>query len=98
MPTKAKRNYKLDDEEQEILDALESGQLEPLANSKEEAKKLRAAARAYINKSHRVNIRLTEWEYQKAQENGLRSGIPPTTLIASIVHKFFTGQLIERTL
>lgn len=90
-----KQNYKLDKEEQEILQALENGTLKPLANSSQEIKKLKAAAKAYGNKSHRINIRLTEWDFEMAQEKALREGIPYTTFIAGIVHKFLTGQLKE---
>ena len=91
-----KKKYKLDAEEQEILDAMESGQVSPLKDSAQEMKKLKASAKAYGSKVHRINIRLTGWDYEKTQEKALREGIPYTTLIASIVHKFFTGQLVER--
>jgi len=92
-----KKKYKLDAEEQEILDAIESGEIKPLKNSASELKKLQASAKAYGNKVHRINIRLSDWDYEKTQEKALRDGIPYTTLIASIVHKFFSGQLIEKT-
>jgi predicted DNA binding CopG/RHH family protein len=91
-----KFNYALDSEEQEILYALESGALKALPDSTQELKKLKAAAMQYGNKAHRVNIRLTEWDYRQAQEKALREGIPYATLISSIVHKFFTGQLVTQ--
>ncbi len=90
-----KRKYKLDQEEKDILDALEHEKLKPLKNSKSEIAKLKAVAKAYGNKVHRINIRLTQWDYEKAQEKALREGMPYTTFIASVIHKFLTGQLTE---
>ena len=90
-----KRKYRLDQEEQEILEAFERDELKPLKNAKAEMAKLKAAAKAYGNKAHRINIRLTQWDYEKAQEKALREGIPYTTFIASVVHKFLTGQLVD---
>jgi predicted DNA binding CopG/RHH family protein len=92
----SKRKYTLDPDEQELLEAIESGQVQSLESSVEEIKKLKRSAKAYGTKVHRINIRLTDWDYEKTQEKALREGIPYTTLIASIVHKFFTGQLVER--
>jgi predicted DNA binding CopG/RHH family protein len=91
-----KKKYTLDEEEQEILSALESGKLKPLSNSKKELKKLKMAAKEYLNKVHRINIRLAGWDYEKAQEEALREGIPTATLMTSILHKFFTGQLVQK--
>jgi predicted DNA binding CopG/RHH family protein len=91
-----KKKYKLEADEQEIFDAIAEGKLQPLENATEELQKLKASAKAYGSKVHRINIRLTDWDYEKSQEKALRKGIPYTTLIASIVHKFFTGQLVER--
>ena len=90
------KKYKLDPEEQEIFTALEQGKLKPLTDSKKELKKLKMAATAYLNKVHRVNIRLMDSDYTKAQEEALREGLAPATLLSSILHKFFTGQLVEK--
>jgi predicted DNA binding CopG/RHH family protein len=90
------KKYKLDAEEQEILTALESGKLKPLSDSKKELQKLKMAATAYLNKVHRVNIRLMDSDYTRAQEEALREGLAPATLLSSILHKFFTGQLVEK--
>jgi predicted DNA binding CopG/RHH family protein len=91
----AKKKYILDEEEQTILTGLEGGKLKPSLDSKPELKKLKKAATAYLNKVHRVNIRLMDSDYTKAQEEALMEGIPPATLLSSILHKFFTGQLVE---
>ncbi len=92
-----KKAYALDPEEQEILQALTKGQLKPSADSAQELAKLRRAAIQHGNRAHRVNIRLTDWDYRQAQETALREGIPYATLISSIVHNFLTGQLVGRS-
>ncbi len=36
---------------------------------------------------------MTEWDYDKAQKQALKEGIPYQTLLSSIIHKYFSGQL-----
>lgn len=92
------KKYKLDDEEQEILEAFESGNLKSVPNVEVEKQKLIRAAKNQMNKAHRVNIRLNSLDFQRAQEKSIREGIPYATFIASIVHKYLSGQLIEQPL
>jgi predicted DNA binding CopG/RHH family protein len=90
-----KRETKLDAYEREVLTAYEAGELASVA-SKDELEKLRAAARATATKDRRVNIRLTSADVRDIQALALREGIPYQTLIASILHKYVTGRLVER--
>jgi predicted DNA binding CopG/RHH family protein/predicted XRE-type DNA-binding protein len=64
--------------------------------SRDETEKLRAAARATGTKDRRVNIRLSSADVRDIQALALREGIPYQTLIASILHKYVTGRLVER--
>lgn len=86
---------KIDPYEQEVLAAYESGALKSVA-SKAELAKLKAAARATSTKDKRVNIRLSSGDLQDIQAKALQEGMPYQTLIASILHKYVTGQLEER--
>lgn len=88
--------YKLDKEEQDLLDALEQNELKVDAKSSHKKKMLVVSAKTYGNKTKRVNVRLSERDYLLALETALREGMPYATLIGSIVHKFFTGQLVEK--
>lgn len=36
---------------------------------------------------------MTEWDVEKAQTLAMRQGIPYATLLTSIIHRYFTGQL-----
>jgi predicted DNA binding CopG/RHH family protein len=90
-----KTEHRLDRDELEILTAYDAGELASVA-SKDEIEKLRAAARATGTKDRRVNIRLSSADVRDIQALALREGLPYQTLIASILHKFVTGRLVER--
>jgi len=86
---------KLDPQELELLEAFEKGQLTPVA-TKAELARLKAAALATGNKDKRINIRLSSIDLGDLQARALQEGMPYQTLIASIVHKYVTGQLEEK--
>ena len=85
----------LDTYETDVLTAFEAGEFASVA-TKEELDALRAAARATGTKDRRVNIRLSSADVQGIQALALREGIPYQTLIASVLHKYVTGRLVER--
>jgi predicted DNA binding CopG/RHH family protein len=85
---------KLDPCELEVLQAYESGKLKPSAG-KAELQRLRAAARATAIKDKRVNIRLSAVDLLDIQAKALEQGMPYQTLIASVLHKYVTGMLLE---
>jgi len=85
---------KLDAYESEILKAFESGQMRSVATRAELAK-YREAARATAIKDRRVNIRLSSGDLVDIQVRALEEGMPYQTLIASVLHKFVTGRLVE---
>ena len=85
---------KLDVEEQSILNAYEAGALTSVA-SKAELAKFKAAARSTAVKDKRVNIRLSSGDLSDIQIRALQEGVPYQTLIASVLHKYATGRLID---
>ncbi len=86
---------KLDPYELEVLEAYESGKLKPIA-SKAELQRMRAAARATAIKDKRVNIRLSSADLLDIQAKALAEGMPYQTLIASVLHKYVAGKLLEK--
>ena len=86
---------KLDADETEVLEAYESGQLKPAA-TKAELARLRAAARATAIKDKRVSIRLSLGDLHDIQAKALEESMPYQTLIASILHRYVSGRLVER--
>jgi len=87
---------KIDSYEREILAAFEKGALKSVA-TKAELAKLKAAARATATKDRRVNIRLSSGDLRDIQAKALEEGMPYQTLITSVLHKYVTGKLSERS-
>jgi predicted DNA binding CopG/RHH family protein len=70
--------------------------LKSTANARDEIRDAKAAARNTFNKNKRVNLRLTEQDHDLAHIKALQDGIPYQTLLSSVIHKYLTGQLIEK--
>ena len=87
---------KVDVYEREILAAFGKGKLKSVA-TKAELEKFREAARATAVKDRRVNIRLSSIDLSDIQVKALEEGMPYQTLIASVLHKFVSGRLVEKT-
>ena len=85
---------KLDTDERDLLAAFDKGQLRSVA-TKSELAKARAAARATALKDRRVNIRLNSGDLQDLQTRALQEGMPYQTLIASVLHKYANGLLVD---
>ncbi len=87
---------KLDDEEQEILQAYEAGKLKPVPHMAQEIAKLKAAATATFQKDSRINIRISSRDLRMLQKRALMEGLPYQTLISSLLHKYVEGRLVEQ--
>lgn len=86
---------KLDQEEKEILDAFESGNLKPAGKALEIQRRHQEYAEAMFRKDARINIRLPSKDLRGLQKRALAEGIPYQTLVASILHKYLEGRLSE---
>lgn len=84
-----------DQEEQQLLGDYEAGRLVSVASAAE-LERLREAARATAVKDKRVNIRLSSGDLMDIQALALTEGMPYQTLIASVLHKYVSGQLVEK--
>lgn len=87
---------KTDNLEKELIQAYESGELISESPSKAEKDKFKTAAQATFVKDRRVNIRLASPDLLDIQARALEEGVPYQTLIASVLHKFVSGRLIEK--
>ena len=88
-------NYQLDPEEQEILDAYDRGLLEPIPDAEAHIQEAKVIARNTLNKTKRINLRLTERDYRLAHVRAIEEGLPYQTLLASVIHKYLTGRLVD---
>ena len=89
-------NEHLDAEEREILERFERGELRRAANATDEIEAARRAARKTFNKTRRVNLRVTERDFNLAHSRAREEGIPYQTLLSSVIHKYLSGRLVEK--
>ena len=87
---------KLDREEKDFLDTYERGEWQSISDLKTEINRYQESARATFRKDRRVNIRLSSKDLEALQKKALEEGIPYQTLIASILHKYISGRIVER--
>ena len=81
--------------EQEILASFERGEWSPMRNQKGEIARFRAAAAATLLKNKRVNIRISSRDLEGLQAKAAEEGVPYQTLMASVLHKFVSGRLVD---
>ncbi len=81
--------------EQEILASFERGEWKPVRNQKGEIARLKASAEAALLKNKRVNIRISSQDLEGLQAKAAEEGVPYQTLMASVLHKFVSGRLVD---
>ena len=86
---------RFDHDELELLGDYEAGRLVSVASAAQ-LQALRDAARATALKDKRVNIRLSSVDLMDIQARALAEGMPYQTLMASVLHKYVSGQLVEK--
>ncbi len=84
--------YKLSEEEKEILDAFETGELKSVLTPKRK-KYLQSVAEETFKKDKRINIRISNRDLVLLQRRALEEGIPYQTLVSSVLHKYVSGGL-----
>ena len=62
-----------------------------------EVEAARQAARNTFNKTRRVNLRVTERDFSLAHSRAREEGIPYQTLLSSVIHKYLSGRLTEKS-
>ena len=86
---------RLNTEEREILEHFEGGTLRSVPNVEREIEVARQVARNTFNKTRRVNLRMTERDFNLAHVRAREEGIPYQTLLSSVIHKYLSGRLVE---
>lgn len=85
----------LNAEEREILEHFERGELTAASEAQREMETAQHAARNTFNKTRRVNLRVTERDFNLAHARAREEGIPYQTLLSSVIHKYLSGRLTE---
>lgn len=91
MKTKRKKSA-----DEHLLERYEAGEFVSTSPTKAELKKFRDAARATLAKDQRVNVRMSSALLFGLKARAAEEGLPYQTLIASVLHKFVTGRLVEQ--
>jgi predicted DNA binding CopG/RHH family protein len=88
---------KLDNAEKELLESYEGEEWQSVGQIEAEKERYQGYARATFRKDTRVNIRISSKDLEALQKKAVEEGIPYQTLMASVLHKFVSGRLIERS-
>ena len=83
-------------EERDILNRFEGGELRSTPGAEREIEIARRSARNTFNKTKRVNLRVTERDFNLAHSRAREEGIPYQTLLSSVIHKYLSGRLTEK--
>ena len=86
----------LDEEEKALLASIEKGEWEELPDIEQARLDYQKIAKETFNKKRKINLRLTERDAELAQIRALQEGMPYQTLLSSVIHKYLTGQLVDR--
>ena len=87
---------RLDPEEKDLLDSFERGEWQSIEGRKEAVERYRGYARTTFKKDRRVNIRISSKDLEALQKRALEEGLPYQTFMASILHKYAAGRLVEK--
>jgi len=86
---------KLTKTEKNLLESYENDEWTSIVTNKHVFQKYQDIAKASFKKDKRINIRISTKDLEDIQKTAIKEGIPYQTLVASIIHKFNTGSLIE---
>jgi predicted DNA binding CopG/RHH family protein len=87
----------IDGEEKALMQDVEKVDIRKLPRPpKKEQDQLKRAARRHVDKESKMNIRIDPYELGKLKAKAEMEGLKYQTLIKSILHKYITGQLVEK--
>ncbi len=88
---------KFDDEEKKLIESIEKGEWESIANLQKEIEKSKQIAKTTLRKDQRMNIRISKKDLDALKIRAIEEGIPYQTLVSRIIHKYLSGGFIEKT-
>jgi predicted DNA binding CopG/RHH family protein len=87
---------KYDKEEKELIKTIEKDEWRTVRNYNISKGKMQNAARSTMLKDQRMNVRIAKRDLDSLKAKALEEGIPYQTLVASVLHKYVAGRLIEK--
>lgn len=88
------KKFRLDEDEQVLLDAFEAGQLES-GLTPERRLFIAKSAEATFKKDKKINVRISSRDLSAIQRRALKEGMPYQILVSSIIHKYVSGSLCD---
>jgi hypothetical protein len=79
------------EEEKILLEAFENGTLIPSPTAASDRITLEQAAKDFMRRDARINIRLSERDLSLLKKHAMQEGLPYQTLASSVIHKFLAG-------
>ncbi len=87
----------IDDEEREMMGSLESIDVTELKPpTKAEQEEFKYVAKEFVKTNTKMNIRIDPFELEKIKKQAELAGLKYQTFIKSVLHKYITGQLVEK--
>ena len=87
----------IDQKEKKIMKSIKIMDVSKLKKpSKKEQDQIKSAAKKFMKKHTKMNIRIDPFELEKIKEQADLAGLKYQTFIKSVLHKYITGQLIEK--
>ncbi len=86
-----------DQEEKELIESYEKDEWHSVVDLEAEKERYQAYAAATFKKDKRVNIRISSKDLEALQTRALEEGIPYQTLMATILHKYVSGRMVEKS-
>ncbi len=80
-------------EEAMLEKEIENGEWVAVPDITKEIKKYQTHAHNALNKIKKINIRMSDWDYNNIKLRAVQEGLPYQTLVSSIIHKYLTGQI-----
>jgi predicted DNA binding CopG/RHH family protein len=91
----SKKPVSSDVDETQLLASFDAGQWQPVKPQASENLRYKHMASNALAKNRRVNIRISAMDLEGMQARAAQEGLPYQTLIASVLHKYASGRLVE---
>ncbi len=85
-------------DELEIVEYIESKNPKSTPNALEELSKIKLAVTQKYTKRKAINLKVLESDIERFRAKALEEGMGYQTLINSVLHKYITGQLVDKKL
>jgi len=85
-------------EELETIAYIESQKPQSIDNLSDTMAKIKSAVTTKYNKRKAINLKVLESDIEQFKSKALEEGMGYQTLINSVLHKYITGQLVDKKL